>query len=327
MILAGTRIATADGDRPAEALRHGDSVLTMDKARTVPRPLRWVGRMQVDLARHLSPGRAAPVRILAGALAPGQPARDLLLSPDHAVLVEGSLFQAQALRNGATVAQPVCGDKVLYVHLELARHGLLLAEDAAVESYLEVGNRGLFAGGRAMRGLAPDLAAVPSAAALAVWQARGCAPLRLDTDAIRPVHLALAIRAGTLGWTVAADPALAVLADGAPVPLARFSDELAQARLPAGTRSVRLVSRTFSPADFDPALMDRRRLGMAVRGLRLRGKTLPPGAFGRGWHLSEPDWRWTDGDARLTLRALAEPATLEIRTAPGAAPAYWVAPA
>jgi len=326
MIVAGTLIASRDGDVPAEALRPGDIVQVVENGRRVPQPLRWVGRMKVDLAHHPSPGRASPVRILADGLAPGQPARDLLLSPDHAVMWKGALFQAQALRNGATISQPVSAETVVYLHLELARHGLLLAEGAAVESYLDVGNRGQFAAGRAVRGLAPDLAAVPSAAALAVWQTRGCAPLRLDTAAILPVHAELAVRAGKLRWTVGPDPALTVLADGVPVPVARFSAEHAQARLPAGARAVRLASRTFTPADFDPTIADRRRLGLAVRGLRLRGKPLPPSAFGRGWHLSEAEWRWTDGDARLALRPLAEPATLEIRTAPSAVPAYWVPP-
>jgi hypothetical protein len=327
MIVAGTLIATRNGDVPAEALRPGDDVQVVENGQSVTRPLRWIGRMEVNLARHPSPVRAAPVRILANALAPRQPSRDLLLSPDHALMWEGSLFQAQALRNGATICQPVSAGKVMYVHLELGRHALLLAEGAAVESYLDVGHRGQFAAGRTVRGLAPDLAAVPSAATLAVWKSRACAPLRLDIAAVLPAHLALAVRAGTLGWTVGADPALTVFAEGAPAPLARFSGELAQARLPAGTRAVRLASRTFTPADFDPAIADRRRLGLAVRSLRLRGKPLPPGAFGRGWHLSEAEWRWTDGDARLALRALAEPATLVIRTAPSAVPGYWVPPA
>jgi hypothetical protein len=326
MIVANTLIATRDGAVPAEALRPGDYVQVVENGQPVPRPLRWVGRMEVDLAHHPSPTRAAPVRILADGLAPDVPARDLLLSPDHALMWEGSLFQAQTLRNGATISQPVSAGKVTYIHLELGRHGVLLAEGAAVESYLDVGNRGQFAAGRAVRGLAPDLAAVPSAAALAVWKTRGCAPLRLDTASILPVHLALAVRAGTLRWTIGPDPDLTVVADGVPVPLARFSAELVQARLPAGTRAVRLASRTFTPADFDPAIADRRRLGLAVRSLRLRGKPLPPSSFGRGWHLSEAEWRWTDGDARLALRPLAEPATLEIRTAPSAVPGYWVPP-
>jgi Hint domain len=329
MIAAGTLIATKGGDVPAEALRPGAYVYTLEDGEKADRPLRWVGTLAVDLAHHPTPARAAPVRIAAGALAPGQPARDLLVSPDHAVLVAGGLFQAQALRNGATIAQAMALPKITYVHLELGRHGVLLAEGAAIESYLdtghrEIGNRGRFAHGRAMRGLAPDLSLAPSAAALALWKTRGCAPLWLDSASIVPAQRMLAARAATLGWSISPDPALAVFADGMAVPLARFSDEHFQARLPAGARAIRLATRAFVPAEADPTIADRRRLGLAVRSLRLHGKPLRPGAFGRGWHLSEPEWRWTDGDARLTLRALPEPATLEIRTAPGAVPGYWV---
>jgi hypothetical protein len=326
MIVSGTLIATPDGNRPADALRAGDPVEVLEDGKPVAQPLRWVGRLEVDPARHPTPARVAPLRLAAGALGPGLPARDLLLSPDHAVLLDGALFQAQSLRNGASVAHVTEPGRVIYVHLELAGHGLLLAEGLPVESYLDTGNRGQFAAGRAARGLPPDLAAVPSALALAVWKERGCALLRLDTAAVVPAHAIVVEHAKALGWSLSPDPALTVFADGEAVPLARFSSELFQARLPAGTRAVRLASRYFVPADLDPRIADRRQLGLAVRGLRLGGRALPPGTFGRGWHLSEPEWRWTDGDARLSLRALAAPALLELRIAPGAVPGYWVSP-
>jgi Hint domain len=325
VIATGTLIATPVGDMPVETLRAGDEVLAFEDGQRVAQPLRWVGRLMVDLARHPSPGRAAPVRIAAGALAPDLPARDLLLSPDHAVLLGGALVQAQALRNGATVAQDMAPERRIYAHLELPRHGMLLAEGMPAESYLDTGNRSQFATGRPARGLAPDLAGAPSAAALAVWKARGYAPVRLDRATIFPLHAAVRERAGALGWSLTGDPALSVLADDVAVPLARFAPDHFQARLPAGTRFVRLVSRCFVPADLDARVQDRRPLGIAVRGLRLAGRALPPTAFGRGWHLSEPEWRWTNGDARLTLGAPPDAATLELRIAPGAVPGYWQA--
>ena len=327
MIAAGTLVATPAGTLPVETLRPGDYVHALEDGTPVPRPLRWVGRVDVDLARHPTPGRAAPVRLRAHAVGPGQPARDLLLSPDHAVLLDGVLLQAQALRNGATVAQDLAPERIGYVHLELARHGILIAEGQAIESYLDTGNRSQIAAGRSPRGLAPDLAAVPSAGALAVWKTRGCAPLRLDTAGIAAAHASLLKRTVGLGWRLLPDPALVVQADGVDVPLVRFAPDLWRARLPAGARTVRLASRSFVPNDYDTGIADRRRLGLAVRSLKLNGRPLPPSAFWRGWHLSEPEWRWTDGDARLALRALPEAATLELHTAPGAVPGYWVAPA
>jgi hypothetical protein len=326
VIAAGTLIATPAGDVPVDTLRAGDEIHVLEDGRLVPRPLRWVGRLAVNLGRHPAPGRAAPVRVAAGAVAPDTPARDLLLSPDHALLLGGVLVQAQALRNGATVAQLMAPDKLVYVHLELARHGILLAERTQVESYLDTGNRSQFSSGGALRGLPPDLAAAPSAGALAVWKARGLAMLRLDSATIVPLHALVRERAGLLGWSLTADPALSVLADGAVAPLARFAPDHFQARLPAGTRALRLASRSFVPADLDAAVPDRRRLGIAVRVLRVAGRTPPQSAYGRGWHLSEREWHWTDGDARLRFRALRDAALLELRVAPGAVAGYWVAP-
>ena len=323
MIADGTLIATPDGARPAETLRPGDEVMVLADGPPSPRPLRWVGRREVDLARHPSPARAAPVRIAAAALAPETPSRDLLLSPDHPVLIDGLLFPARALANGATVARLIAPARVGYVSLELGRPGLLLAEGAAVSSYLDVGDRGEVAG---RRGGAPDLTAPPSATAIETWARRaGMAP-RLDLASILSAHRPLVARARAMGWSISDDPALAVLADDAPAPLVRFSIGHYQARLPAGARLVRLVSRSFVPAEHDPAIQDSRRLGIAVSAARLRGRSIAAGAFGRGWHLSEPDWRWTDGDARLTLRPLEAPASLEIRIVPGAPAGYWVPP-
>jgi len=327
-VIAGTAlIATPAGDVPAETLRAGDYVLALEDGAPVARPLRWVGQLPVAVAKSPAPHRVAPVRLAAGAIAEGRPVRDLLLSPDHAILLGRALLPAQALRNGATIAQDTSLGHVTYVHLELARHGILSAEALPVESFLDTGNRNQFALGRAARGPPPDLSATPSAGALEIRKTRGCAPLRLDTAAIVPAHLVMLERAKALGWTLTEDPALTVFADGTDVPTVRFGPDHWQARLPAGTRAVRLASRGFVPNDLNAAISDRRRLGVAVRSVRVAGRALPPGAFGRGWHLSELEWRWTDGDARLALRALPAAATLELRAAPGAAPGYWLPPA
>ncbi|MBN9510113.1 MAG: Hint domain-containing protein [Alphaproteobacteria bacterium] len=125
---AGTRIATPAGARPVEALRPGDAVLTPRG----PRRLRWAGRRRGD-ARGTSELR--PVRITAGALGPGRPSRDLLLSPSHAVLLAGSLVPAIALLHGAAVRREPPGD-VDYCHLALDTHDIVFAEGVAVETFM-----------------------------------------------------------------------------------------------------------------------------------------------------------------------------------------------
>jgi serralysin len=91
-----------------------------------------------------------PVRICASAFAAGIPARDLLLSPDHAVFVEdergGVLIPVGNLVNGATIARQQV-DGITYFHVELRKHDVLIAEGLKAESYLDTGNRASFESG------------------------------------------------------------------------------------------------------------------------------------------------------------------------------------
>jgi len=138
---AGTRLLTVRGEVPVESLRVGDLLPAMHGARV--RPVVWLGHRRVDCHRHPRPWDVQPVRIEAGAFAPGVPHRDLLLSPDHAVLVGEVLIPVRYLINGATIAQ-VEMDAVTYWHVELPRHEVLLAEGLTCESYLDTGNRFTF---------------------------------------------------------------------------------------------------------------------------------------------------------------------------------------
>ncbi len=90
------------------------------------------------------------MRVQAGAFGAAAPHRDLLLSPDHAVLVGGALVPIRYLVNGASIAQ-VKTDEVSYWDIELDRHDILLAEGLAAESFLDTGNRNAFANGAVIR--------------------------------------------------------------------------------------------------------------------------------------------------------------------------------
>ncbi len=314
---AGTAIATPGGGCAVEALRPGDAVLVQDGEQWVARPVRWVGRFTVDLARHPAPEQAAPIRICADAVAPGVPCRDLLVSPDHALLMDGVLMQAQALVNGATIRREQHGQCVTYVHVELDRHGILCAEGLAAESYLDTGNRGEFDAEAGVRPLFPDLAGQRR------WASDACAPLVLDGPAVDAAHARLLARAENLGHRRTNDDALRVLADGVAVPLILFGTDHVQALLPPGVTDVRLLSRSFVPNAFNRRAGDGRRLGLAVRAVRLDGQAVPPAWLGQGWHPAEPDWRWTDGAAALALAPAAHTRVLELEMAP-AAPGYWL---
>lgn len=104
---AGTRIMTDRGRVTVEALRTGDQVVT---SAGISQPIVWIGHRRVDCVRHANPRQVWPVRISKGAFGPGMPRRNLWLSPDHAVFVDGVLIPIKYLVNGTTIADAVpCG--------------------------------------------------------------------------------------------------------------------------------------------------------------------------------------------------------------------------
>jgi autotransporter passenger strand-loop-strand repeat protein len=129
----GTRIATPDGEVAVESLRAGGLVLTANGVK----PVRWMGESHVA-TRFADKQRTLPVRITAGALGNGLPQRDLLLSPDHAVFIDGILVQASALVNGESIFRETnVPEHFTYHHVELETHELLLAEGVQAESFVD----------------------------------------------------------------------------------------------------------------------------------------------------------------------------------------------
>lgn len=145
----GTRILTPSGEVCVENLLPGDRVITARPGGPQTRPVIWTGHRRVDIERQPDPEYLYPVRIVAGAFAPGIPSRDLRLSPRHAVYIDGHLFEALSLVNGDTVFQETGTKRVTYYHIELDEHDIMLAEGLPAESYLNTGNRHSFAAGQA----------------------------------------------------------------------------------------------------------------------------------------------------------------------------------
>jgi hypothetical protein len=132
--LAGTAIACPGGERPIEDLAVGDLVLTADGR---SRPVRFVGR-QTYATLFADPLRTCPIRIAAGALGEGLPRRDLCVSPDHALLVDGVLVQVGALVNGTTIDRDrALPERFTYFHVELDDHALVLAEGVPAETFVD----------------------------------------------------------------------------------------------------------------------------------------------------------------------------------------------
>lgn len=142
---AGTRIATPEGPRDVETLQAGDMVLT---ASGEAQPVKWLGYSHIN-TRLMHPAKVNPICITAGALGGGLPRRDLLISADHAIEIEGVLYNAGTLVNGTTIYQksqmPRAG--FTYYHVETEAHELLVAEGVPAESYIDYASRDSFDNG------------------------------------------------------------------------------------------------------------------------------------------------------------------------------------
>ncbi len=291
----GTAIATASGDIAVEHLAMGDLVVT---ASGELKPIKWIGHRSMDCGKHPKSHDVWPVRVRAGSFGEGAPQRDLWLSPEHAVFAGNVLIPVRHLINGATITQEP-RDAVTYWHVELERHDVILAEGLPCETYLDTGNRAMFANGQ-LTALHPSFARTAEQA----WTHHACAPLVEDGPILAAVQEALAVRAMQIGRPVPAISSLEIEAAGQ-----------VSMVLPAGAEIIRLVSRS------DRRGGDRRRLGALVRGLRIDGASvaLHDDRLERGFHEVEihgvQTVRWTNGSATLALGRSANDRMVEIDVA------------
>lgn len=299
--LTGSLIETEFGPQPIEHLQPGQRLVTLEAGRPALRPVRWVGHRLVNVPEQADEGDY-PVRIRESAFGPGLPRRDLLLTAEHCLFVEGVLIPVRMLVNASSIRHDLSLRRFAVHHVELDRHSIILAEDLATESYLDTGNRASFG--------------LPQAASASFeWSADAAAPLETRREAVEPIWLALACRAAAeLELPAApvpelsAEPELRILLDDQQSLAARWiSGERHLFHIPAGRRATHLLSRAARPSEIiGPFVDDRRRLGVAVRQIALWNgldETVLHGDLlsGAGWHAPEDGQCWTDGRAALAL--------------------------
>lgn len=155
---AGVRLLTAKGQRPVEKIAVGDLVETADNGL---QPVRWVGSRTLDAVDLAAAPELRPIRIARGALGDGLPKRDIMVSPQHRMLVRSAIAQRMfgadevlvAAKHlvglaGVSVADDVT--EVTYLHLLFDRHEVVFAEGARSET-LYVGAEALRSVGEAAR--------------------------------------------------------------------------------------------------------------------------------------------------------------------------------
>ena len=322
---AGTRVLTERGEVAVEDLAEGDMVVTLSGDTRSLRPVRWIGNRRMNVRQHPQPNLVAPVRVRQHAFGENLPSRDLLLSPDHCLFVDGKLIPAKLLINDRTIVQERDTAAVHYYHVELDRHAVMFAEGLPAESYLDTGNRAMFSNAGLALMLHPDFEVNAN---LKCWETDACAPLAVSAEIVKPIHDRLADRAGSLGYrrqdvATSTDPELRLVADGRVIrPLSSDANRYVFT-LPAGVSSVRLTSRAGVPSYFEAYLDDWRQLGVAVRRIVVRDSAglveIPPDHPGltQGWHKVEHDdatmWRWTNGDAVLPIGPTQAPTLVEVQ--------------
>lgn len=151
----GTMILTDRGEVAIEDLTPGDKVMTRDQG---PQAIRWIGRQTMSARMLQANDKLRPIRIRAGALAAGTPATDLIVSPQHRILVRSAIAQrlfgtdevlvaAKHLLEveGIEIAQDM--PEVTYFHFLLNDHHVVVSNGAQTES--------LYTGSQALKSISP----------------------------------------------------------------------------------------------------------------------------------------------------------------------------
>ncbi|MDZ4093379.1 MAG: Hint domain-containing protein [Paracoccaceae bacterium] len=139
----GTVIRTPDGLSRIEDLRPGDRIQTKDNG---AQDILWTGHRKMTGARLYAMPHLRPIRFRSGALGAGRPDHDLLVSPQHRMLVKGAaaralfnadevLVAAEDLLNDHSVMVDHLLREVTYIHILLDQHQIVWANGLETESF------------------------------------------------------------------------------------------------------------------------------------------------------------------------------------------------
>jgi Ca2+-binding RTX toxin-like protein len=138
----GAQILTDQGELAVEDLQPGDRVLTRDNGY---QPIRWTGRRDLSHAELIVEPRFNPVHIARGALGAGLPVRDMMVSPQHRMLVTGPRAELLFGENEVLVAakhlvglpgiEQRVSRGVSYLHILFDQHEIVRADGAWSESF------------------------------------------------------------------------------------------------------------------------------------------------------------------------------------------------
>lgn len=153
---SGTLILTEGGEVAIETLAVGEKVVTRDNGAKL---IRWMGSRKVTAAGLARNPKLRPIRIRAGALGANTPSSDLIVSPQHRILVRSKIARKMfgadevlvaakqlVVLDGIDVAEDM--ESVEYFHILFDRHEVVFSNGAETES-LYTGPEALKAVGKA----------------------------------------------------------------------------------------------------------------------------------------------------------------------------------
>lgn len=314
--LTGTLVRMLSGYVPVEAIRPGDAIMVREDNTFVSREVKWVGKSKAVVRSTASyPDDAGyPVRIMKDALADGVPFKDMLVTPEHCLFIDGAFIPARMLVNGRNISYDTRYAVYDYYHVETAQHAVIEADGVLTETYLDTGNRKSF-------DCLSDSDVVKGYFEVSKdWVRDAAAPLVTSRDHVEPIYRAIEsrnevclsdgeVRDSQVAWSH--DPNLHLeTAAGAVIRPVKQNGKNISFMLPPGLQKVFIVSRTARPVDAIGSFVDdRRELGVLIGNIGLMGGRnncslhahLEPQDI-PGWASYEADTaRWTSGRAEVDL--------------------------
>lgn len=143
--VAGTLIATPQGECPIEQLQVGDRVSTLDRG---PQPILWIGRRRVNWHEMKHHKGLRPFKVRASSLGPGCPVMDTWLSRQHRVLltqqmvshpkigVTGAFAPVHTLTELAGIEEQCPTAGAIYLHIVTENHNVIWSNGMATETLL-----------------------------------------------------------------------------------------------------------------------------------------------------------------------------------------------
>ncbi|EBA11305.1 Hint domain-containing protein [Roseobacter sp. CCS2] len=139
----GSRIETPHGPRAVEDLAIGDLVVTKDSG---VQAIKWIGRKKVSAQRLATEQNLRPVRLLKDAFGDGIPCRDMMISPQHKILISDwraemyfasseILAPAKGLLNDRTIRIVNEPADIEYIHMMFEKHEIVTVDNLRSESF------------------------------------------------------------------------------------------------------------------------------------------------------------------------------------------------